>query len=58
MSLRELETQCEWTAAQMADEDTWTEVLTDRPIWFQNRSHWEANRSASRLRVGSESQEP
>jgi hypothetical protein len=32
-----------------------TSVLTDRPVWFQNRSHWEANRSASRMRVGSES---
>lgn len=32
-----------------------TSVLTDRPVWFQNRSHWEANRSASRMRVGTES---
>jgi hypothetical protein len=32
-----------------------TSVLTDRPVWFQNRSHWEAKRSASRMRVGQES---
>jgi hypothetical protein len=28
-----------------------TSVLTSRPPYFANRSHWEANRSASRLRV-------
>ena len=28
-----------------------TNVLTDRPPYFANRSHWEANRSASRLRT-------
>ena len=28
-----------------------TDVLTDRPPYFANRSHWEANRSASRLRI-------
>ena len=31
-----------------------TNVLTDRPPYFTNRSHWEANRSASHLRVGAE----
>jgi alpha-ketoglutarate-dependent taurine dioxygenase len=30
-----------------------TEVLPSRPPYFANRSHWEAKRSASRLRVGS-----
>jgi hypothetical protein len=30
-----------------------TTVLTSRPPYFANRSHWEANRSASRLRVTS-----
>jgi hypothetical protein len=29
-----------------------TTVLASRPPWFANRSHWEARRSASRLRVG------
>jgi hypothetical protein len=29
-----------------------TEVLTSRPAIFANRSHWEAKRSASRMRVG------
>ena len=29
-----------------------TTVLESRPPWFANRSHWEAKRSASRLRVG------
>ncbi|HZQ85803.1 MAG TPA: TauD/TfdA family dioxygenase, partial [Acidimicrobiales bacterium] len=31
-----------------------TEVLKSRPPYFANRSHWEANRSASRMRVGSD----
>lgn len=30
-----------------------TGVLTSRPPYFANRSHWEANRSASRMHVGS-----
>jgi len=29
-----------------------TTVLTSRPLYFANRSHWEAKRSISRLRVG------
>ena len=29
-----------------------TTVLTSRPPYFANRSHWEAKRSVSRLRVG------
>lgn len=29
-----------------------TSVLTDRPPYFVNRSHWETKRSASRLHVG------
>jgi hypothetical protein len=32
-----------------------TYLLAERPPYFQNRSHWEAKRSASRLRVGAES---
>ncbi len=32
-----------------------TTVLASRPPYFANRSHWEANRSASRLHVGSPS---
>jgi alpha-ketoglutarate-dependent taurine dioxygenase len=31
-----------------------TTVLSSRPPYFANRSHWEANRSASRLHVGSD----
>jgi hypothetical protein len=31
-----------------------TTVLQDRPPYFRNRSHWEARRSASRLRTGSD----
>jgi alpha-ketoglutarate-dependent taurine dioxygenase len=31
-----------------------TSVLTDRPPYFRNRSHWEANRSASRIRIGTD----
>lgn len=30
-----------------------TEVLPSRPPYFANRSHWEAKRSASRIRIGS-----
>ena len=30
-----------------------TTVLPSRPAYFANRSHWEANRSASRMHVGS-----
>ncbi|MBV8959135.1 MAG: TauD/TfdA family dioxygenase [Actinobacteria bacterium] len=30
-----------------------TTVLPSRPVYFANRSHWEANRSASRMHVGS-----
>lgn len=30
-----------------------TSVLTSRPPYFANRSHWEAKRSASRMHVGS-----
>lgn len=29
-----------------------TDVLASRPPYFENRSHWESKRSASRLRVG------
>lgn len=29
-----------------------TDVLASRPPYFANRSHWEQNRSASRMRVG------
>ncbi len=28
-----------------------TTVLEDRPPYFANRSHWDANRSASRIRT-------
>jgi len=31
-----------------------TSVLASRPPYFANRSHWEAKRSASRLRVGTD----
>jgi hypothetical protein len=32
-----------------------TEVLTSRPPYFEHRrSHWSANRSASRLQVGAQ----
>ena len=31
-----------------------TTVLASRPPYFANRSHWEANRSASRIHVGSD----
>jgi hypothetical protein len=31
-----------------------TRVLEDRPEFFRNRTHWDAHRSASRLRVAAD----
>ncbi len=32
MELRVLETKCEWTAAEVADEESWTELLSDAEL--------------------------